>query len=275
MKHVCQYAILRFVPYPETGEFANVGVVLVNAELNYFGFKLTHRGWGRISTFFELLDRNIFVAALQGYEKTLERLCGSVDAEARQNASALKLFQELTRRRNGVIQYSDLRVRVAEDPEAALQHCFDQYVNRHFLEKTSPDVLLEQRVRSFLREEGLARRYQKRMVGDKTFNINLPFVRFASQRRGETKVASVIKPLHLAHPKPSDITDHGLIWKSRLIRLRDQNFISPSVLLPVEGPKPGAEGDMAFKQIREDLMSAGFNVVGTHETDKILDFAQQ
>jgi len=35
-----RYAIVQFMPYPETGEFANVGVVLACPTQNYFGFKL-------------------------------------------------------------------------------------------------------------------------------------------------------------------------------------------------------------------------------------------
>jgi hypothetical protein len=27
-QHTCNYAILRFLPYPETGEFVNVGILV-------------------------------------------------------------------------------------------------------------------------------------------------------------------------------------------------------------------------------------------------------
>ncbi len=42
-KLACRYAILRFLPYTETGEFANVGVVLACPATGYFGFKLETR----------------------------------------------------------------------------------------------------------------------------------------------------------------------------------------------------------------------------------------
>ena len=42
-RFACHYAIIRFLPYPETQEFANVGVVLACPESGYFGFKLEKR----------------------------------------------------------------------------------------------------------------------------------------------------------------------------------------------------------------------------------------
>ncbi|WP_153010653.1 DUF3037 domain-containing protein, partial [Pseudomonas sp. ADP] len=37
MNYFCNYSILRFLPYPETGEFVNIGVVLLasNGEFHY------------------------------------------------------------------------------------------------------------------------------------------------------------------------------------------------------------------------------------------------
>ena len=53
-KVACQYALLRFRPFVETGEFANVGVVLLAPEARFFGFRLLKR-YGRITQFFHQL----------------------------------------------------------------------------------------------------------------------------------------------------------------------------------------------------------------------------
>jgi len=56
-KFACQYALLRFRPFVETGEFANVGVVMLAPEARFFGYRLLKR-YGRITQFFHQLDRN-------------------------------------------------------------------------------------------------------------------------------------------------------------------------------------------------------------------------
>ena len=50
-KYACQYAIVRFLPYLETGEFANVGIVMLCPDAGFFDFKLL-RHVRRITAFF-------------------------------------------------------------------------------------------------------------------------------------------------------------------------------------------------------------------------------
>lgn len=51
----CRYAIVRFLPYAETQEFANVGIVLACPETGYFGFRLEIRHTRRFTDFFKEL----------------------------------------------------------------------------------------------------------------------------------------------------------------------------------------------------------------------------
>ncbi|MFP3758365.1 DUF3037 domain-containing protein, partial [Cupriavidus sp. SIMBA_020] len=62
MKHACRYALVRFMPYPETGEFANVGVVVMSPTARFFGYKLLDRV-GRITAFFDELDVTVYKRA--------------------------------------------------------------------------------------------------------------------------------------------------------------------------------------------------------------------
>ena len=76
----CQYAIVRFMPYVETGEFANVGVVMMAPQERYFGFKLLTLRHGRITKFFEDLDAKLFRAAMYDFKEELERVHGVLKA---------------------------------------------------------------------------------------------------------------------------------------------------------------------------------------------------
>lgn len=40
---VCNYAIVRFLPYPETSEFVNLGVVVACPSRRYFGLQMMPR----------------------------------------------------------------------------------------------------------------------------------------------------------------------------------------------------------------------------------------
>ena len=51
-KYACNYAVLRFLPYPETGEFVNLGVVVHCALRGLFEMKIESRKAARVTDFF-------------------------------------------------------------------------------------------------------------------------------------------------------------------------------------------------------------------------------
>ena len=54
----------RLSPFIETGEFANVGIVLMAPNQRYFASKLEIKRYGRITRFFEELDRKLYTHAI-------------------------------------------------------------------------------------------------------------------------------------------------------------------------------------------------------------------
>jgi hypothetical protein len=56
----CRYSIIKFLPFAETGEFANVGVVMSCPEIGFFDYKIKTKRYGRITDFFEDLDKKIY-----------------------------------------------------------------------------------------------------------------------------------------------------------------------------------------------------------------------
>jgi hypothetical protein len=76
-KFACQYALLRFRPFAETGEFANVGIVLLAPEARFFGFRLLNR-YGRITQFFKELDKKVYLNGRDLFKEELERFAAQL-----------------------------------------------------------------------------------------------------------------------------------------------------------------------------------------------------
>ena len=70
----CRYAIIRFMPYVETGEFANVGIVLACPATGFFGFKLQDRRYRRVTQFFEHIEARDYTQALRLFRDELNRI---------------------------------------------------------------------------------------------------------------------------------------------------------------------------------------------------------
>lgn len=69
---ICRYAIIQFTPFSETGEFANVGIVLSCPKTGFFKFRLQKRKYKRITDFFEGIERSDYLNAIAATEFELE-----------------------------------------------------------------------------------------------------------------------------------------------------------------------------------------------------------
>jgi hypothetical protein len=133
----CLYAIVRFVPCAETGEFANVGIVMMDPEQRYFGFKLMGARHSRVTRFFAQLDGHVFRATMKAKHAELVRIeellgqqgvdkwCKADDVEF-----ARRLFDEMIRPRETVVTFSEARVTLVEDARSSLEELYGYYVER-------------------------------------------------------------------------------------------------------------------------------------------------
>ena len=102
MNQTARYSIVRFLPYAETEEFANVGVVLFAPGKRYFDFRLNNK-WRRIGAFFEPLERRVFAEGIRAFGEELQRtraLAMGMFGDSRGQAAAAGVFEDLVRPRH-------------------------------------------------------------------------------------------------------------------------------------------------------------------------------
>lgn len=273
-KFACQYALLRFRPFVETGEFANVGIALIAPEARFFGFRILKR-YGRITQFFHQLDRQIYLDGRQLFKEEMDRFALELRRLALDGRKtqpdvilARNLFAEVVRPREAMLQFADQRVVLAEDPKAKLLQLFDHYVERNFVTKEYQERLLENNVRKLLFNAQVGARYQREKVGTEDFAVNFPFVAMV-----EGKAERVIKPLYLAQGDSTKILTHGGQWVDKVRRLRKRNALPPKVLFPVTQPAANTKPYHAFQEIRQDLLAENVQVVAADDERQILKFA--
>ncbi|PJJ17590.1 hypothetical protein CLU90_0767 [Janthinobacterium sp. 67] len=273
-KFACQYALLRFRPFVETGEFANVGIALIAPEARFFGFRILKR-YARITQFFHQLDRQIYLDGRQLFKEEMDRFALelrrlALDGRKTQPDVVLarNLFAEVVRPREAMLQFADQRVVMAEDPKAKLLQLFDHYVERNFVTKEYQERLLENNVRKLLFNAQVGARYQREKVGTEDFAVNFPFVDMV-----EGKAERVIKPLYLAQGDSTKILTHGGQWVDKVRRLRKRNALPPKVLFPVTQPAANTKPYHAFQEIMQDLLAENVQVVAADDERQILKFA--
>ncbi|HQA11921.1 MAG: DUF3037 domain-containing protein [Zoogloea sp.] len=273
-KFACRYALLRFRPFVETGEFANVGVVLMAPDAGFFGYRLlTH--YSRITRFFHQLDREVYLRGRGLFKQEVDRFAADLRRLALGDGHATvdlplagQLFTEFVRPREAMLQFDDQRIALADDPQAKLDALFDHYIERNFVTREYQERLLETMVRKLLVGRQLGAAYRAEKVGTPEFTVNFPFV-----HRHDGRAARIIKPLYLAQDDSTKLLTHGGQWVDKVRRLRKRDALPEAVLFPVKAPARDTKPYQAFEEIREDLQATGVTVVAANDEESILKFA--
>jgi len=273
-KFACHYALLRFRPFVETGEFANVGVVLIAPEARFFGFRLLTR-YGRITQFFNQFDKQVYLRGRGLFRQEIERFAADLrrlalgDGHTTPNHPlAGQLFAEFVRPREAMLQFDEQRIVLAEDPQAKLDALFDHYIERNFVTKEYQERLLENMIRKLLVGQRLGAGYRPEKIGNPDFTVKFPFVHLRDGRPDR-----VIKPLYLAQDDTTKLLTHGGQWVDKLRRLQKRNALPGAVLFPVQAPARDSKPYQAYEEIREDLQGVGVTVVAANDDPAILQFA--
>lgn len=239
-KTPCLYAIVQFRPFVETGEFANVGILMMAPEQRYFGFKLMYTRHARVTQFFEQLDAKIFRATMRNLREEFEDLHSILkhhgfDRRFKHNdvEFARKLFDEVVRPRESVVRFGETRAVLTSNAATTLEELFAFYVERNFVNKEYQESLLERGVRKWLYQANLAGRFEAKTIGDEDYHVTFPFVEDGEDNHVAQKA---IKPLNLGHAHPSKILDHGGQWLFRIEQLRRRGVLPNQVLFAVSGP---------------------------------------
>src|SRR5690606_16408890 len=122
MSYFCNYSIIRFLPYPETGEFVNIGVVLL-ASNGDFLHKIEIKRQ-RVTRFFPMLDPKIYIRAREEVDQELARLNLFFSKHREIQSIQLDTFKHLIHPRETMIRFSDPGTMAVERTNRALQDLF-------------------------------------------------------------------------------------------------------------------------------------------------------
>lgn len=272
----CHYAIVRFMPFVETGEFANVGVLLFSPRGRYFGFKLLINRHARVTNFFEQMEPKIFRSAMRTFREELQRIDQMLkqmgtDKRFRtlDTQGALALWSEIVKPRQTMLQLSASRLVLADDPKAKVQELFEYYVERNFATKEYQEKILERGVREWLRTAKLLDQFHPGRVGNDEYHAQFPFVAGDDHRPDK-----IIKPLNLAYPEAARVIDHGGQWIVRINALKKRDLLPPNVLFAVSGPDDSTPCGRAKREVVDELEHAGVIVVPYGNFQPIIEFAR-
>jgi len=263
---IFNYAILRFMPFSETQEFANVGVVISIPKLGYIDYKLAPTRFARITHFFDDIDGLLYKNALNRYEGELKRVSDYVSTM--HGAEQVHYFNELTRMRESVIHFGEVRTAKCNNPKEALESIYNRFVGRNFVTKEYREAKMISVLKQQLNKT-LPLQYKEKEVKAGIINVKLPLVASIQED------IRAIKPIAFHHNKALSLLEHGEVWIKRVERIVKAGTMDANkMLFAVEEPdsKTGKLYN-AFTEVKEEMLNLGTIVHAFSDKQKIMQFA--
>lgn len=272
----CNYAVLRFRPYQETGEFVNLGVVLFAHAAHFFDFRVETHRHRRVTDFFPELEVARFRLARASFRKEMLRVKQLLLAPQQplDDQERLGVFRELVRPRESVFRFAEVSTVLAEDPAAKLDELFQRYVHRQFAQTTEyQEVVMARRLGDILQANDLIKHFRRNAnVGNDLFHTRFAFV---SEHHNPAGVPlRAIKPLDLDRDEPTKIYDHGDAWIQRVKRLRQVGQAPERLLFTIRLPKGDEKRIQAASDIQAELIRQEVDVGEENNEQQVLDFAR-
>ena len=216
---ICNYAVLRFQPYPETGEFANLGIVMLCND-GQFLQRAETRARQRITHFFDKLPTEVFIRARREFLQELRRVTKLANEHAHEPAMQRRIFQHLVAPRETMFRFSQPGTIASEDPQQAIRDLFMRYVHHDFSQRPNLEARLTNRVGKWLRDF-TDRHYGESTLGNELFQVRFPLV---WEQAGIARQA--VKPISFDLEESSKIIEKGDKWLMRMKRLDANGWLS-------------------------------------------------
>lgn len=266
MKTLCMYATVRFMPFAETQEFANIGVVLCAPDTGKLCFRLARKRFGRINQFFDDLDGKLYGNTLELLEAELKRIQQYAFNVPGKNTAAL--FNELTRHREGVVYFGNVSTAIVDNIDNKLTELYEHYVERNFLNEKYHEDVLEHNIRKLFKHESI-KGFKRAQLKTKLGEFKLPFV------RNNHNALQVIKPIAFDRKTPLAAYEHATQWIDRFARLQDEQIVLPdNMMLAVEKPK-GIKFEEAYIEALNIAAQRELQLADANNQQQILAFAKQ
>jgi len=249
--------------------------VLLAPQIGYLDFRLETKRFGRLTSFFDSVEATTIRSVLKNYDAELKRIrdiaghngSGQARFEFEITDNAEHLFVALTKDREGVIRFSEVRFAMTEDPKSKLDELFEHYVRRNFASSIYREGLLERQVRTMLKLREIDRNFKRRSFDDGVYSATFPFVELA-----DDKPIKILKPIYLGQDDPSRILDHGNKWLFTVNRLKQ--LLPRDIVFAVEGPAGHSPRRRAFQEAVDQFRASDIQVVDATKERELLEAVQ-
>lgn len=206
------YVVLRYVHDVLTGEFVNVGVVMVAPQNGKFLAK-TRKTIGRIKHVFPDLDRTAFVGAMKAFDRGIRRVRTQVATEGlfSDQVNASGYARQILPNDDSSLQWSLAGSGLSANIEETFARLFERFVSRYdtYSAKRKSDDDVWRPVKEMLSQRGVQLHLESKIVSGKADSIEF-------SRAWKNGIWHVYEPLSFDLADADGIKDKARKWRGHL-----------------------------------------------------------
>lgn len=206
------YVVLRYVHDVLTGEFVNVGVVMVAPQDGKFLAK-TRKTIGRIKHVFPDLDRIAFVEAMKAFDRGIRGVRKEVATEGlfSDQKSAAAYARQILPNDDSSLQWSLAGSGLSANVEETFDRLYERFVSRYdtYAAKRKSDDDVWRPVKEMLTERGVHLQLESKIVTGKADSIEF-------SRAWKNGIWHVYEPLSFDLADADGIKDKARRWRGHL-----------------------------------------------------------
>jgi len=274
MKKTLKYSLIRFIPYARREEFVNIGVVGQCVQTGELAFVLNDaRKTKRVHAFFPTLKgKELFKDVLRLAEDELLRIQEFMPQSNNKQA----LFNEVVKPKDGLLQYSTVRVKFLTNGQTvrqaleALNQDLVSFESETYKSQNHDAELVKSFKTTVLAARQLDKVYREKCLEQKEFGVKatLPFY--------ESEHFTSIKPLSFAgYDQANKVTEHALNWIAHLNGLMGAQLLEPQKHLIVYEESAKLELKTALNFALDQFERLDVMVANSQDTQTIGRFLAQ
>ena len=273
-RYPCLYSVIRFLPYRETEEFANAGILIFCEKLGYLAYRLETSRHARFTDFFLGLEAKIYTEGVKNLNVELKSILPEIPSDlpgvlSGTSGDLKRIFSHLVRPRRTLFHFSEPRVLLAKSPQDSLEELFDYYVEKLFAQHPEyQETIMKRTVGHILSEIDVKSNYRDENIGDDSYHMSVPFF-----HRGD-QGSKAIKPISFVLSDSTKIWTKGYSLIGGFDRLQKRKLLPSRFLLPIKHPEADGKKEEASRELCRELVKAGIEVVNVEDREKIKKFAR-
>lgn len=256
------YVVLRYVHDVFTGEFVNVGLVMLTPQDGRLRAK-TRKTISRIKGAFPDLDRSAFLSAMKNIDRGIRRTNQQIASEGllRQKREVIDYARQILPVDDSALQWSSTAGGISSNAEETFDHLYARFVSRY--DSNQPrrrsDDDIWRPVREQLDSRGIDIALEHKVVSGRTDSIEF-------DRAWKNGRWHVYEPLSFDLADADGIKDKARRWRGHLEAVRDGSEDDIELHFLIGAPS-NPKLRSAYKQAAAILKDAPFNPAIHEETD--------